>query len=357
MLIIGQRTTNLIPLRDYFELGLNNYDIKIIPGDMIFISNIQAEQRVRAVTVNLPQELAIPPVATVVDGECVISADLAGSYLTVNAFKVGDLVSFTNCGIYSGEYEIGVIDSSTQFSTKAKAMNRGDETVTLTNGWLNGSLVEVVGEPITIIDSLTNANSVTVPRRWVTVESPTTKTYVKQFSEATYTEQPFVRSVMAQDSLYLTNGLDPVWKYDGFNYTKAGLPRWNPYVFVTKNPSAAGKLLMPTATATTDPVVVQPVVGEWTSFYAQAGNGSQFSYGDAVKISGGTDTGSTIVAIDKSVKVTAPDGKEILVDIIQVSVGLDKTGIDDDAPTAGVELVYSKVVYKYYFRLNLIDSN
>jgi len=45
---------------------------------------------------------------------------------------------------------------------------------------------------------------------------------------------------MSRDTLYLTNSIDPVQKYDGVATYRAGLPRWNPQLFMTRSGTASG---------------------------------------------------------------------------------------------------------------------
>lgn len=351
MLIIGERTTNVLPLRDFFETGIVAGSMLMVPGDMITLSDNNEQQRVKTVTVQPPVALSTQPVATILNSEYTLAVDLAGTSFTTNVFKAGDKIILTNCGSYAGEYEVSVIDSATEFTTVAKGINASNGTVTLVNTWMQGSLVEILGEPITIVDSLTNSNYIEVPQRWVPVESPTEETFVKQFLEASYTEQPFVRSVMSQDSMFLTNGIDPLYKYDGRNYTKVGLPRFNPYLFVTTNTATGtgGKISFPTLSATI------PTNVKWESpysaFYVKPGGSAGFAIGDKVKLDTASSY-STITSITKGGRVVgAASGTEIPVDIINLDTPL--------ASGSGsvTTLTTAEIIYRYYFRFNLIDAN
>jgi hypothetical protein len=365
MLIIGERVTNLIPLRDFFETGINAEDMLIVPGDMLSLSSNAEEQRVKVITVVEPTALSVQPIATILTNEYTLAVDLTGTSFNTNAFKVGDTVLLTNCGVYAGEYKIALINSATEFVTEAKAINASNGTVTLENTWMQGSLIEIYGEPITVIDSLTNANYIEVPRRWVPVESPTDATFVKQFTTENYTEQPFVRSVMLNDSMFFTNGVDPLFKYDGINYTRAGLPRFNPYLMVNRNTAsgASAKISFPTARAVLPTTATTGTSVRWTglshgAFYTVPGGAGEFAIGDVVcpdSYNGWTYTStgrSTIKSIELGKRVEgAASGTEIPVDIIQL-----ETPITTGTPDL-YDLVICDITYRYYFRFNLKDAN
>lgn len=353
MLIIGERLTNLLPLRDFYETGISAEDMLVVPGDMVSISNISEAQRVRCVTVVEPSALTVQPIATILSNEYTLAIDTAGTSFNTNVFKVGDTVLFTNCGTYAGEYKIATINSGNEFTTAPKAINAVDGTVTLSHTWMQGSCVEIIGEPVTIVDSLTNANYLEVPRRWVPVESPTERTFVKQFNTDAYTEQSFVRSVMLNDSMFFTNGVDPVFKYDGRNYTRAGLPRFNPYILVSTNTSTgtSAKISFPTITATV-PTAVQWIRADhsYSAFYTSPGGTSGFAIGDKVKL-GNSLYSATITSITAAGTVAGiATGTTVPVSIINLDTPLIDTADSTTLSIANIE-------YKYYFRYNLYDSN
>lgn len=359
MLIIGERVSTVIPMRDFYELGIAASGVLAVPGDMIQISNVTEEQRVKCVTVYPPTALTIQPVATINNLYYSIALDVTGTTFNTGSFKAGDKILLTNCGTYAGEYDIASIESATQLTLAAKAINANNGTVILENTWIQGSLIEIYGEPITLIDSLTNANYLEVPRRWVPVEPPTEETFVKQFLEAAYTEQPFVRSVMSQDSMFFTNGVDPLFKYDGLNYTRAGLPRFNPYLMVNRNTASgvSAKISFPTARAEL------PSAAKWSglshgSFYTVPGGTSEFAVGDIVCSENYNGWGytaggrTTITGITKGARVEgAASGTEVPVDIIQFDAPITTATPDP------YDLVICDITYKYYFRFNLIDAN
>lgn len=108
--------------------------------------------------------------------------------------------------------------------------------------------------PITWRDSVTLAPTFTVSHRWLPVEAPTPDvgdtliptTSVRYFTSDDYDNQSFLRSAMVQNNLYLTNGKDEVYKYDGTNNYRAGIIPWQPGLFATvySSPTTGGIALV-----------------------------------------------------------------------------------------------------------------
>lgn len=88
-------------------------------------------------------------------------------------------------------------------------------------------------------DSLSAPPSFTVAQRWVPAETPTRDsgdnliplTVTRHFANNDYGNQPFLRSAMVQNNMYLTNGDDEVYKYDGSSLYRAGIIPWQPGLF------------------------------------------------------------------------------------------------------------------------------
>jgi hypothetical protein len=107
--------------------------------------------------------------------------------------------------------------------------------------------VDTVKKIVTFDSSITWQDSVTLPptfqvvNRWLPVESPfpdagdslIPTTSVRYFTSDDYDNQSFLRSAMVQNNLYLTNGKDEVYKYDGTHNYRAGIIPWQPGLFAT----------------------------------------------------------------------------------------------------------------------------
>jgi hypothetical protein len=147
---------------------------------------------------------------------------------SVSNMAVGDSFMVAGAPHFSGEITVAEILSSTSFTFES--------TVEATD---NGAGIVLMGETIAVDldtdweDGVSDAASTVVDlyRRWQPiefVESPNTA--LIDFNTVQHLDyfddelQPFVKSVMSHDSMYFTNGYDEVFKYDGVNLIRAGLP-------------------------------------------------------------------------------------------------------------------------------------
>ena len=353
MLVLGTRTTKLIPLRPEFDDVTLDENLWLVPGDMIQIDDIATEERIRVVTTHTDLALSTPPEVTVSGGMKTVEIHIdGGASFDTNVFKVGDLILLTNAGIFSGEYQIDEVLSDTEFCTLPKPTTAAAGTYLPSDTVLRGSLIEIAGEAIQVSDDAFNLSEIKVNRRWLPVDrSDVTGTYgtsVKQFSESSYTEQPFIRTVVARDSMFMTNGVDPVYKYDGRNYHLAGLPRVNPCVFVSKNTDASAKIPFPAYEAIPATNVTQTT--PWLAFKARLGTAAGFKIGDYVQIKGQSNTGSSITNITRiEVNGTSVGTKE-QVDLIEVD-----TALDGDSLVSNLQI--AEITYRYYFKFLFIDRN
>lgn len=113
-------------------------------------------------------------------------------------------------------------------------------------------VVAVSNETITLDRTVTWEDNIATPptfsviKRWVPIEAPRPDagdtliptTTVQYFTSNDYDNQPFLRSAMVQNNLYLTNGSDEVYKYDGQNTYRAGIIPWQPGLFLSVESSA-----------------------------------------------------------------------------------------------------------------------
>ena len=346
MLLLGERTTNVIPLRTEFEDESLDTDLWLVPGDMIKLNGYDIEERIKVVTTHLDITLTTP--SAVVSGGYVTWTIDGGATLDTNVYKVGDSIILKNAGTLSGEYEIATLISATEFVTTPKATTKADGTYTPADVILCGSAVEIYGEPVAIEDDVENAFEITVQRRWLPIDKSdiigTYGTRAEQFYTEDFADQPFVRSVVAGDSMYMVNGSDPVYKYDGEVYHLAGIPRINPCVLVSKNTAASGKISFPSTVATAASGVTQALSKK--VYYAEVGSAAGFSVGDYVQV-GSTDTGCAITAITRS-EITNDASNRQLIDLIELDSALDSTSGN---------LVPAKITYTYYFKYYLVDRH
>lgn len=201
-------------------------------------------------------------------------------------------------------------------------------------GLIVGHTVEI-DESLGLSDISASAFSMSVPLRWYPVEVPTStqariplpKPFI--FDDNSYTQQPTVRSVMMNDCMYLSNGSDPVFKYDGASNYRAGFVRWQAGCFLTVDTTAAGKITIPTTAATvsadTGAVLTMAAVGDTAVFVP----------GDRVVFDSDPTYINTVKSIDTVNK------------LITLAV----------APSVGGGTTLSLAArYSYYFRLNAVDA-
>lgn len=349
LLLLGTRTTNTIPLDGTKDSVISPEDFNIVPGDMIKFVTIPEEQRVYSVICQNTAALTVPVSMSVTSSVITMTVDLAGTTHDTASLAVGDTVILGNIGFFSREYVIANFLSETVFTTVPVEITMDDGIYTLTDGYIVGSTVTVHGEPITVSDTSVDTCSVTVPYRWLPIERPEGYlTAIKQY-ESSYTEQPFVHSVISADTMFLTNGSDPIFKYDGTNYAKVGLPRFNPCVTVCKNTaSGVGKISFSTAVATGAAGLASPTIYPFKIFYAAPGSTAGLSIGESVAASGASGTVvTTITNITKAMSVSGASGT-VIVDTLELAASM---------PSNVTKVVPAYLTYKYYFKFLMIDKN
>jgi hypothetical protein len=234
----AERTSSVIPLRSGYPSPVSKSD-NLVRGDMLSysgrdVANDKPEVRrlLRVKYVNSDSNRSVD--ITVADGSatCVLlSGDT--SYLSV-----GSKVLLQQAGVHTGVVEVATILSLTEFTYLT------DETATVSGAVLAGETCQI-DEELTWSDTLDDSNYFRCEERWIPVEAPddsfnlTPSTYIRHFDVGTYSDQSFLRSTMVQDNLYLSNYDDEVYKFDGSNIYRAGIPQWQPGLFLTQETSGA----------------------------------------------------------------------------------------------------------------------
>lgn len=138
----------------------------------------------------------------------------------------GDWLLFAGSPHYSGDQRVAAVLSSTTFTIETAL-----DAVAATGATL-AAFGAALDEAVTLTDdALTSTTTLSPHRRWVPIERPPSvngvlvaSTTTRHLDSYAADEQPFVRSVLTADSLYLDNGYDEPQKYDGLHLTRAGLP-------------------------------------------------------------------------------------------------------------------------------------
>jgi hypothetical protein len=334
ILVTGNRVSNIVPLREGLPLSTAMVD-NIVCGDMLQYSDDSRLVEVIQVNSDITRDVSI--------------VGTGGDYVTVVIGGGGDtsriapgysiLISNTGSS-FDGPNSVHSVLNSTSFQID----NITGLTGTIT-GKMIGKLI-VVDEQLPWSDSNRDLNPVSVEDRWIPVEAPddsfnrTPDTHIRHLDTDSYTNQSPVRSTMVSDNMYLTNGVDEVQKMDGSSVYCAGLPDWQPGLFLTTDTTASAKIVvsnrsipysshpsaadeaagrLPIASSDIDalPIGTRVVIGE--------------ASGQIFTVKGYLDTGSSYyIYFDRALPTLS---------------------------TSHVHTITELSTYRYYFRLNAVDIN
>jgi len=152
--------------------------------------------------------------------------------------------------------------------------------------------------------------------------------------------QPPVKSISLKDKMYFTNGDDEVMTFDGENVFRAGLPLWQPFLFVSQLGGSARLsediLPVPSCSYSGNTISLSGA-----SAHLLAG----FKEGDSISYTFGSDVAYAIVY-----KVESTSDNKTYLTLSQKSTS--------DAPfdVARTVTVAPAPHFRYYFRLDLVDS-
>lgn len=318
ILITGQRVSSLIPMR--LELpSLSPSVVDLVQGDVVTYTGIARNLRVKYIN---PDS----------DRTCTISSDGTTATVTMTSGDTSYLtidmkITLKNAGTYTGIHTITEVVSSSQITFLSS------ETVTVLGAILGGSSAEI-DEELTWKDTAGDQTSFYVGSRWIPIEAPddsfslTPSTHVRYFDSDQYSSQGFIRSTTVTDNMYLTNYRDEVFKFDGSSIYRAGLPPWQPGLFLNQDTAATAKIV----TAVRTIAFTAPVLGQGKLTIAA--------------------TDVNIIPIGTSVRVNGSTQTYTIRDYEATYVVLDRAL---DAATAGN--ITEIASFRYYFRLNAVDAN
>lgn len=321
LIFLADRTSAVVPLRTTAGVAAVT---NLVRGDMLQYGDLSREIEVRHVN-----ELADISVAIAAgNGTSAQVTMLSGDTSTLWA---GEKVLIAFGAVYRGHVaEILSVDSGTTY-TIASSYTDADSATQV------GRTIHI-DESLAISDSSTNEQAFYVARRWLPVEAPddtydlTPPTHTRYFESLGQDEQLFLRSVMVKDSLYLTNGQDELFKFDGVNLHRATLPRWNSHLFANVLEGATGSI-----------VVGNPVVAStgWAS--------NQFTLTTAA------DT--ALIEVGDRIKHSS-SGEIYTVRQVQQVGGVGYVWVDRtiSGVTAATSITKTTIL-RYYVRLNLVDAN
>jgi len=340
--IIGKRTGQILPVR-------NDEDIptieNLVRGDMLTITGFDRKIRIQYIN-------------TLPDDSISISGDILTGITDTNGFTVGQRILITNAGEWSGEWTILEIPSDTSLVIDTS----------LTGSPAAGYQPTLVGKTIQIdeslefLDEIDSTVSLTAGSRWIPLEAPddnfslTPTTRERYLNANTAGSQPILKSTMVSDNMYFSNGDDSVMKWDGSALVRAGLPNWQPQMFVATDSSAVGKITVNLGN------VLTSEQRNGALFKLPHYSSSIFTAGDTVEIYRCLEsTPNTIIgsSIKAKIKKLWIDNSSSAHDYIQIEYFGSLDAALGSTPLAGTERFNIKqtATYKYYFRLSALDNN
>lgn len=317
LVLPARRTSDVIPVTSTDD---------IVAGDMVSYTGVTRLHRVLSVN-----PLSQTSVTISGDGETALLTLGTGSTTTLSP---GDRIALLQAGVYSGVQKVVSIDSTTTLSFASA------ETELAVSGLLAGHTVQIDDATLEFEDSVGSDTALTVEQRWVPIEAPddseglTPNTYIQHFDASPYGNQPFLRSTMVQDNLYVTDGLDEVLKFDGESLYRAGLFPWQPGLFLQRDTSPTAKIETNVRSLAYSAVVAAQ--GQLTITAVTTGT---IPIGTPVRLSGSSQT--------YTIREYKNDGTNFY-------ILLDRS-LDAGVSAAGT--IGEIAIYRYYFRLNAVDVN
>ena len=331
--ITGARTGSVIPLRD---LNDNPSTTNVVRGDILEYDGISREFRV--IHVNTLDDTSISNI----DGD---GSTAIATIADTDQLSIGMAILIRNAGEYTGEHIISEIPDGSTFKFSHTSTATG-----ITSGVLIGHTIHI-SESIEWQDTPQDDQVWITARRLIPIEAPednyplTRSTYIKTFSSNDETSQPFIRSTMASDTMYLTNYDDPVYKFDGTNIYRAGLPNWQPGCFLIQDATSTAKVVNNLRSVNydngTSVYPSTPPIGSIRTATADENQLSILPVGTAILLPGDTDS-YTITSVGTNKTTT------------EYYYFLDRAL---SSSVAALGTATEVAVYRYYYRLNLIDAN
>lgn len=318
--IYATRTSSILPMSTSMTY--------FVQGDMLTLTGYARSPRITKINNNSDIEI------TGITGNGTSATLTAAS---AHGLVVGDkLIVVRTGGVdYDGVHTVTGVSTTTTLTFTSLS------TTTVSDGRIRGKTIQL-DESLSFSDSASSPTTATVTGRWIPIESPTstddlvTNRHENYLNSNDYNNQSTLRSVMSSDNMYFTNNDDEVMKFDGTNMYRAGLPRWQPQLFITTT-SSGGLIHNPREIATTGSSVTGGYV------IVDAGLESTFQVGDKV------------IYYDAAPAVTYHTVTE---------VGSSAGGtsgyiyLDGTIPTWGAgDLIRGRTSHSYYFRLNMLDFN
>lgn len=323
--VTASRAGALIPLR---TLAGSKTVTNLVKGDTVFYSAYARPLRVKYVRAE-----SNTAVTVIGDGE--VATVTLGSG-TTTSLSPGQTVGLLKAGAYSGEQVVSEILSDSEFTFAHTA----DDTLSAV---LLGKCIEL-DETLTWEDTDGSTTTVDVQRRWLPIEAPNDLSssvipsyHYRYFTSNEFSNQPFLRSVISKDSLFLTNGDDAIQKFDGENLYRAGLPRFQLLSYISYDTGASAKV---------EVIVPTVVSGDIVSV---SGNVFKVAIGEEQKFVPGVTLRHSFTGGSNDYTVTRIYTSDTNGFIEVLAFGTITLGTSPSLSRTAT--------YKHYARLNAIDTN
>lgn len=324
----GSRKSSVLPLRQPAPSKASSVD-SLVQGDMLSYPGIYRLLRVLYINSDIDRTVDITS-----DGTTATVTLMSGD---TSFLAPGHQVLVTQAGPYTGTLMVSDVLSGTSFTFDTT------ETTSVTGALLNGSTAEI-DESLSWEDDIGQSFPFRVERRWIPLEAPddsfdlTPSTHVRYLDSNSYTDQPFLRSSMVVNNMYLTNYSDENYKIDGTSMYRSGIIPWQSGLFLSQDTTSTAKIVTDTRTITYSLSVPNTAQG---SIEIASADMQSIPIGSTVLISG-SDQSYTVRDYNED---TAAVKYYILFDRALDSA-ITATGTIDEI-----------AIFRYYFRLNAVDAN
>jgi hypothetical protein len=320
-----RKVGRILQVRDVNNPAINPFE-NFVTGDVLELTDRDRRHRIQHL---VPAD--VTGITVEVDGEL---GETTITNVDSSPFSVGQWILLSSAGRFSGEYRIKELPNTGTITLDSSNVKDTSTPASFAGPFVAGKTIEV-GYEDEFTDDANSLLSIKVPLRWFPLENPSgSPARVKHFETSPFTNQPFVRSVMAQDNMYFANYNDHLLKYDGVNLYRSGLIRWQPQVFAAPDTTSTAKIIVPAQKSVT-------MSADSTKLYLKAtvDTSSVFPVGTRIEIAGSSLNPFTVESID----------------IGNHHVFLNKAPDITQNNTTIKE--YLPSTYRYYFRLYALDSN
>lgn len=340
ILTSGRRVSSLMPLRGPIPstapsvMNVVRGDMLVYTGQDYLTGQDQVQRELRVLSVNSDSDRTVD----IVGDPTLLTATVTMLSGNTSSLIEGSKVLLLQAGAYSGTQVVETILTATTFTIAMATTTDGD----VSGSTLVGNLIEI-DEDLEWQDASGDSISVYVDERWIPIEAPddsynlTPSTYVRQIDSMPYGNQDFLRSTMVADNLYLTNYTDEVLKYDATSIYRAGLPAWQPGLFLTQDTSVPARIVISNRSVPYTGGTLGSAAGRLT--LAGVEDSGVLPVGALIRLSGSTET--------YTVSSYTDDGTNYY---LLLDRSLDTTVTDTGT-------VSEIATFRYYFRLNAVDAN